>query len=105
MFAFHRSGVFFHPHFLITHSSKTEVGNKNNVYLSNSVEPFLNVSHMKSQRVCQVSSTTQTLFVHLITMPEGGIKETGFCKHGCMLNNSQLATEVASLSHSGLKPG
>lgn len=60
---------------------------------------------MKSQRVCQVSSATQTLFVHLITMPEGGIKETGFCKHGCMLNNSQMATEVASPFQRILKPG
>lgn len=59
---------------------------------------------MKSQRVCQVSSATQTLFVHLITTPEGGIKETGFCEHGCVLNNSQMATEVACLFHYGVKP-
>lgn len=42
-------------------------------------------------------------FVHLITVPADGMKETGFCKHGWMLNNSQMATEVASHSHHGLK--
>lgn len=51
------------------HMSKTEVDNENNVYLRQRnlffffnvfifyFDFFLNVSHMKSQRVCQVSLT------------------------------------------------
>lgn len=47
-----------------------------------------------TQRVCQVSQTTY-VFAQLISEPVQDT-ETGFCKQGRTLNNSQMASEVAS---------